>query len=851
MYAAIRRCIYPAIVAWLCGTSAGTEVREDAARVVKAAGGSLVLGASQGDTSDAVVGVDLGCLGVDERPLQALERLPALKTLDLTGARISGDALRHVAHLKDLESLTLIGTRVGDDGLRHLAGLTRLRHLDLTGTDVGDAGLAHLVALQDLETLRLAGTLVTDAGLARIRAFRNLRTLDLFGTRITERGVLHLDTLTQLRELDIRGPPVTIDVEPPETGLCKLARRGSLSGIKRVSVEPFNLVDPASVAGLAGLQALYLPRLNLWDESQLQALGRLKELRLLDLSDAYFQINDTVRMGDEAWAHLAGLEKLESLSLSFIGVTEGGLAHIARLKRLRHLLLGRTGITGRCLKHLAPLTDLRSLHLWSNDLDADDLANLPELEHLKALYLCQNNLGADGLKTLPRLDSLALLDLSGCELPPSELRRLRRFPKLRDLYLRSTEFDDKALEHLRGMKSLGYLDLSYTHVTEEGIQILRRALPELETVRHQTAQPYQPEAVLSRADVFDQILVQALVRTSTNAPNTTETRGTVIQVYLGPQSLHGEPFLAYYGDGYARGAYTSLGSGRLASDALVITYLKRRPDGTLEMVREQLRWPAWLGPSPLPIPWLGSENPNYRRRREEAEFLRTASDQPESERIAFLERAAVRGSKVESTWAFRLLLMDPIDNHAEALLLRSLKDETVPLLRRIRIDHNFWYRPERPWVHSPDRLALLRQWADRVQTQEGAELLAADLKRFADVRRSWMSLPAPKDRAAGLLATVQAIQDNSEASAAAKAHAVQALRALPQGVGRDAGLDLLVRLAKDPSDDYLQGSVVGVLAEYAPFSGEERKRVRGLLDDLPDEALRKTLEEALARPMNP
>lgn len=65
--------------------------------------------------------------------------------------------------------VNLSGTRLSDDALESLDGLPDVDVLDLSGTLITDAGLVHLCRLQRLQMLVLDGTHITDGGLTVLR----------------------------------------------------------------------------------------------------------------------------------------------------------------------------------------------------------------------------------------------------------------------------------------------------------------------------------------------------------------------------------------------------------------------------------------------------------------------------------------------------------------------------------------------------------------------------------------------------------------------------------------------------------------------------------------------------------
>ena len=108
-------------------------------------------------------------------PRPAMAESPSLADLEKLGGRFDRNATGEIvaAHLAD--------TKVDDSGLQSLEKLVALRRLDLDHTRITDEGLAHLKGLRELRTLSLRGDRVTGPGLehaARRRQPRPQRRAD-------------------------------------------------------------------------------------------------------------------------------------------------------------------------------------------------------------------------------------------------------------------------------------------------------------------------------------------------------------------------------------------------------------------------------------------------------------------------------------------------------------------------------------------------------------------------------------------------------------------------------------------------------------------------------------------------
>lgn len=101
-----------------------------------------------------------------------------------------------------VDSVHLYGSdQVTDEFLARMVGLRSLRSLWLTGTRVTGSGFAYLGKLDGLEVLDLSETHVTDDNIPSLALLKDLRFLGLYETRLTDTGLLNLRLLTSLEEL--------------------------------------------------------------------------------------------------------------------------------------------------------------------------------------------------------------------------------------------------------------------------------------------------------------------------------------------------------------------------------------------------------------------------------------------------------------------------------------------------------------------------------------------------------------------------------------------------------------------------------------------------------------------------
>jgi hypothetical protein len=124
-----------------------------------------------------------------------------LAELDLTGAALEDEDLRHLRALPALRSLNLRGTPITDAGLAHLAGLAELTFLELRGTKVSALGLPRLPT--NLETLKLSDTAVAGRDLPLLPAMPELRKLSLNFLNLGDVDVDALNAYPSLRHLEL------------------------------------------------------------------------------------------------------------------------------------------------------------------------------------------------------------------------------------------------------------------------------------------------------------------------------------------------------------------------------------------------------------------------------------------------------------------------------------------------------------------------------------------------------------------------------------------------------------------------------------------------------------------------
>jgi hypothetical protein len=121
--------------------------------------------------------------------IDAVNQLPSVKTLLLSGPNVNDDTLVRLEGSTSLRELHLNNSSVSDEGLRHLAKFSNLRWLVLDYTSISDAGAAYFSDLSMLEDLSLMKTKISDKSISLFVGLPNLQQIDLRRTRVTADGI--------------------------------------------------------------------------------------------------------------------------------------------------------------------------------------------------------------------------------------------------------------------------------------------------------------------------------------------------------------------------------------------------------------------------------------------------------------------------------------------------------------------------------------------------------------------------------------------------------------------------------------------------------------------------------------
>jgi hypothetical protein len=176
--------------------------------------------------------------------------------------------------------------------------------------------------------------------------------------------------------------------------------------------------------------------------------------------------------------------------------SNGGAAHRDEKPSLKTSLLKQIGIAGPVV----------GIDLVGMDMTDDEFRCLIMLRALESIHLSECNVSPRGLRVLAELPRLRVLRLSYCdgvsdascsdiatihslgvlgvssfseEITGRNIQSLAKLPSLWNLELvLCTNISDEAIECLEAIKQLSHLDVRGTSISRNGMERLRRALPE-------------------------------------------------------------------------------------------------------------------------------------------------------------------------------------------------------------------------------------------------------------------------------------------------------------------------------------------------------------------------------------
>ncbi|HJT36156.1 MAG TPA: hypothetical protein VJ783_29310 [Pirellulales bacterium] len=373
---------------------------------------------------------------------------------------------------------TWVREAIGDEGLAKL-GVMRPVELELELPDVvpaRDDQMAAICAIVDRYPERCLlivpeySSMITRResflGADYLRRLPRLRHIML--GRADDEVFACLESLRDLRTLTIEDEGVILSP-------AVAARLADLRQLRHVRV-PRRWLGDAGVTALGSLDRLEMLSLDGANDDDLAHLGRLRNLRCLELRDA--------TVNDLGLAALADLRRLEQLTVHSTRVTGSGFGALACLPRLNTLDLAGSGITDDGLVAIGGLRSLLFLNLQFTPLTGTGLRQLVALRHLRSLRLATTEIGDRGLSTLPKLPRLEFLDASDTRVTQASLGALASLVELRELNLSKTKVASLEWLDLDRLSRLERLDIDQAWVPDSERDRVEFARPELRIARH-------------------------------------------------------------------------------------------------------------------------------------------------------------------------------------------------------------------------------------------------------------------------------------------------------------------------------------------------------------------------------
>jgi serine/threonine protein kinase/Leucine-rich repeat (LRR) protein len=432
---------------------------------------------------------------VDDSSLQSLAAIHPenLKTLSLSGTRVTDQGLTALRGFDRLVDLNLSGTQITDEGVKVLSSFAQLHELDLTRTRITNHAVSHLAALPNLSVLKLSDNNLTDAALLHLP---HVRSLALDGTGVTDAGLQQLATQTGLGFLSVSRTKVT------PFGIAKLQAALPKCEIEHLPDAAQNPSDP--FANKQTLQAGKAPAASdhptpqskappapsdskstaprKWfagvkprrpvPTSEITAISKPIDAPSVDRRVAHWALNQPI---GRVW-----FRETSSRVFSYVQELPPGDIHIIGITFLpepSRLIRFESGD----LERLASLSELKWLNLPSRSVTDDFVLRFKSLPQLTRLGLASANITDACLPALAGMTHLTALDLRNTKITDAGLEQLSKIKSLNDLTLDGQNQGNGAFPIASisdpGARTVPVLILGRTQTTEAGLLKLQQALP--------------------------------------------------------------------------------------------------------------------------------------------------------------------------------------------------------------------------------------------------------------------------------------------------------------------------------------------------------------------------------------
>ncbi len=180
----------------------------------------------------------------------------------------------------------------------------------------------------------------------------------------------------------------------------------------------------------------------------------------------------------ETFSLLSHFPKIQFLDLVFTQIDDANLEHVGKLKELRRLDLGAcVNVTDAGIKWLKKLGNLEMLWLWDTKLGDKGMGVLAYLYRLEELYISGTQISDNGLYAIRKLPMLRGIDARATSITDVGLKYLKPLPSLEWLDISDTQITSDAAQYIVKLSRLKRLQIRHTNVTTRGAVQIKHKLP--------------------------------------------------------------------------------------------------------------------------------------------------------------------------------------------------------------------------------------------------------------------------------------------------------------------------------------------------------------------------------------
>lgn len=228
-------------------------------------------------------------------------------------------------------------------------------------------------------------------------------------------------------------------------------------------------------------------------EPHVQAINAMPQL----MGISFYLTKNT----NSALKQITKAKDIETVNLSHTDASGDGLARLTSFKRLWSLTYLGKRVGDDDMDVIAKMQGLTRLNLAGTSVTDDGIGKLRPLKNLRQLHLEETGIGDQSMKLLSSFAKLELLTIQRTKVTDKGMNALPEFPSLQTLG--GTGFGDKGLAAACRCKTLKTLNVSFGQVTDKSIAVLRQAkqLEKVTLIRNQVTQQAVDELRAARPEL--------------------------------------------------------------------------------------------------------------------------------------------------------------------------------------------------------------------------------------------------------------------------------------------------------------------------------------------------------------